>query len=35
MLERYGKNADAFEAMLTGRADAAMSGDGNAMYAST
>jgi polar amino acid transport system substrate-binding protein len=34
-IERYGKNADAFQAVLAGRADVAMSGDGNVMYAST
>lgn len=33
-IERYGKNADAFQAVLAGRADVAMSGDGNVMYAS-
>lgn len=32
-ISRYGKTADAFQAVLTGRADVAMSGDGNVMYA--
>ena len=34
-VERYGKNADAFQAVLAKRADAAMSGDGNVMYAAS
>jgi len=32
-INKYGKNADAFQAVLSGRDDAAMSGDGNVMYA--
>ena len=32
-IERYGKNADAFQAVLARRADLAMSGDGNVRYA--
>jgi polar amino acid transport system substrate-binding protein len=32
-ISRYGKNADAFQAVLSGRDDAAISGDGNVMYA--
>jgi len=33
-IAKYGKNADAFQAVLSGREDAAISGDGNVMYAS-
>jgi polar amino acid transport system substrate-binding protein len=32
-ISKYGKNADAFQAVLSGRDDAAISGDGNVMYA--
>ncbi|MDB5562820.1 MAG: polar amino acid transporter [Hyphomicrobiales bacterium] len=32
-INKYGKNADAFQAVLSGRDDAAISGDGNVMYA--
>ena len=32
-IAKYGKNADAFQAVLSGREDAAISGDGNVMYA--
>jgi polar amino acid transport system substrate-binding protein len=32
-INKYGKNADAFQAVLSGRDHAAISGDGNVMYA--